>query len=382
MGENPLKKLESFGQSIWVDYIRRKSIDSGELSRWINEDGVSGVTSNPSIFHKAITGSDDYDETIHTQAIAGHDSAEIFRVLATEDIQRAADLFRPVYDRTGGADGFVSIEVSPGLAHDTKGTLEEARQIWKRVNRPNIMVKVPGTRAGLPAIRQLISEGMNINITLLFGLPRYREVVEAYLSGLEALQASGGSLKRVASVASFFLSRIDVLIDPQLEKIIEAGGERAELARPALGQTAIASAKLAYLIYLDIFQGQRFQKLADHGARPQRLLWASTSTKNPNYPDVMYVEALIGPDTVNTLPVETLDAYRDHGQPAPRLSENIALAHQVMKNLQALGINIDDATQQLEDEGVEKFSKAFDELMTSLSESRAAALQASGRPAR
>jgi len=379
MKANPLVKLSTFGQSIWLDYIRRQMIDSGELQKLIDEDGLKGVTSNPAIFQKAIAGSRDYDEAIRTLAQAGKSIETIYQILTVEDVQRAADLFRPLYDRVEGRDGFVSLEVNPHLAHDTQGTLAEARRLWQALSRPNVLIKVPATREGLPAIRQLIDEGLNVNVTLLFGLPRYREVAEAYISGLEARAAQGQPLNRVASVASFFLSRIDVLLDPRLEKLAAAGGSQAQTARDLIGQVAIASAKAAYTIYQEIFGSERFQKLAAQGARPQRLLWASTSTKNPAYPDVKYVEPLIGLDTVNTLPPETLEAYRDHGDPAARLTEGMGRAAGVLTRLPELGIDLDQATQQLEDEGVEKFNQPFDSLMATLEGKRREVL-AGGKP--
>ncbi len=375
MNDNPLKKLESLGQSVWMDFLRRGMLKDGELARLIAEDGVTGITSNPSIFEKAIAGSHDYDGQIRVLALERRKELEIYQTLTVEDIRDAADCFRAVYEKTAGADGYVSLEVSPRLAHDTEGTITEARRLWAAVGRPNLMIKVPGTRAGLPAIRRLIGEGINVNITLLFGLPRYREVVEAYLAGLEDRAAQGGALGGVASVASFFLSRIDVLLDPDLEKIIAAGGEQAGLARSVHGQTAIASAKLAYSICREIFEAPRFQTLSSRGARTQRLLWASTSTKNPAYSDVKYVEPLIGPDTINTLPIETITAYHDHGQPANSLSQGLSEAQSVFERLGQLGIDIDHITRQLEDEGVEKFDQAFDRLMETIRTAREAALR-------
>jgi transaldolase len=319
MKANPLLKLSTFGQSIWLDYIRRQMIDAGELKRLIDDDGLKGVTSNPAIFQKAIAGSTDYDEAIRSLAQAGASVEAIYQVLTVEDVQRAADLFRPLYERVEGQDGFVSLEVNPHLAHDTQGTVAEARRLWQALARPNVFIKVPATKEGLPAIRQLISEGVNVNVTLLFGLPRYREVAEAYIAGLEDRAAPGQP--GPGGVVASFLSRIDVLLDPQLEKLAAAGGQKAQTARDLIGQVAIASAKRAYTIYEEIFASARFQKLSGQGARPQRLLWASTSTKNPAYPDVKYVEPLVGAETVNTLPPETLAAYRDHGDPAARLTE-------------------------------------------------------------
>jgi transaldolase len=362
MKPNPLRQLSALGQSIWLDYIRRQMIDSGELKKLIDEDGLKGVTSNPAIFQKAIGGSRDYDEAIRTLTLAGAAIETIYQALTVDDVQRAADLFRPLYDRLEGKDGFVSLEVNPHLARDTQGTIVEARRLWQALARPNVLIKVPATREGLPAIRQLIAEGVNVNVTLLFGLPRYREVAGAYIAGLEDRVAQGRPVGRVASVASFFLSRIDVLLDPRLEKLAAAGD--------LIGQVAIASAKTAYTIYREIFESERFQKLARQGARPQRLLWASTSTKNPAYPDLKYVEPLIGPDTVNTLPPETLAAYRDHGNPLSRLAEGVDRAAGYLQRLAELGIDLDQATQQLEDEGVEKFNQPFDSLMATLKDKR------------
>jgi transaldolase/glucose-6-phosphate isomerase len=375
MNGNPLLELRTFGQSVWLDFIRRGMLSSGELQRLIEEDGLRGVTSNPPIFEKAIAGSHDYDKSIQTLALEGKGVEEIYQALTVEDVQQAADLFRHIYDEAGGEDGFVSLEVSPHLAHDTEGTLAEARRLWTALDRPNVLIKVPATYEGLPAIQQLISEGINVNVTLLFGLPRYREVAEAYIAGLEARAAQGKPVERVASVASFFLSRIDVLVDPMLEEKGRAGGPEAKTARALHGQVAVASAKAAYQIYRGIFGGERFRKLAGQGARPQRLLWASTSTKNPAYSDVKYVEALIGPKTVNTIPLETLNAYRDHGHPAARLEDSVAEAQKTLVRLSELGIDLDKVTQQLEDEGVQKFIKPFDRLMDTLKKERAAALQ-------
>lgn len=366
MNKNPLLELESYGQSIWLDYLRRSSLEDGTFSRWIQQDGASGLTSNPSIFEKAIAESNDYDTAIHALEQLGKSAEEIYQTLTIEDIQHAADLFRPLYDRLEGRDGYVSLEVSPTLAHDTAGTISEARHLWIAVSRPNLFIKVPATKEGLPAILQLISEGINVNITLMFGLPRYREVAEAYLAGLETLAASGKSLSRVTSVASLFISRIDVLIDPILEKLMLGKESDAKHLAGLHGQVAIASAKAAYQIYREIFKGERFQKLAEKEARPQRLLWASTGTKNPAYSDIMYIEALIGKETISTVPIETLNAYRDHGHPAPRLQEGTQDAYQVLEKLRQEGIDLDKMTQQLENEGVEKFISAFNKLLVVL----------------
>lgn len=372
MKSNPLLALESLGQSVWIDFIRRQTITSGELKHLIEQDGVSGVTSNPSIFEKAIAESHDYDEAIRTLRLAEKSAEEIYQHLTIEDIQMVADQLRATYDRTEGRDGFVSLEVSPVLAHDSAGTIEEGRRLWSLVNRANVMIKVPATREGLPAIQQLIAEGVNVNITLLFGLPRYREVVDAYLSGLESLVLNRKSLKNVSSVASFFLSRIDTLVDPVLETKMTAAGSDANIAARLHGQVATASAKVAYQIYKEIFGGDRFRKLQERDARTQKLLWASTSTKNPAYSDTKYVEPLIGPDTINTLPVETLDAYRDHGLPWRTLDENPDQAYQILQDLPRVGIDLDQITQDLEAQGIEKFSVALNRLMASLQDKQAA----------
>lgn len=368
MRNNPLIQLGRLGQSVWLDYIRRDLIASGGLRRLIEEDGLRGMTSNPAIFEKAIAGSRDYDEDIRALSFKGKDSEAIYETISQSDVQSAADEFRPLYNKTDGKDGYVSLEVNPHLAHDTKKTIEEARRLWTALNRPNVFIKIPATAEGLPAIRQLISEGINVNVTLLFGLPRYREVAEAFRSGIEALITQGKAVKQVASVASFFVSRIDALVDPLLDKLIAQGGEEADLAKKVRGQVAIASAKLAYQIYKDFFGNDRFKTLAAKGALDQRLLWASTGTKNPEDSDVKYVEALIGPDTVNTIPLETLDAYRDHGEPQTRLDEGLEGARWIMERLPELGIRIDNVTRQLEDEGVDKFNKPFDKMMESLAQ--------------
>lgn len=366
MSSNPLKRLEALGQSIWLDYIRRDLMTGGGLRRLIEEDGLRGMTSNPSLFEKAIADSHDYDADIRAMALEGKGVPAIYEGLSVRDVQMAADEFRPLYNQIDGKDGYVSLEVNPHLAHDTKGTIEEARRLWDTLSRPNVFIKVPATAEGVPAIRQLIGEGISVNVTLLFGLPRYRQVAEAYIGGIEARAAQGKPLKHLASVASFFLSRIDVLVDPQLEKLIAQGGEKAEIAKKVHGQVAISSAKVAYQIYKEIFGSGRFRQLAAQGARVQRLLWASTGNKNPDYSDVKYIEDLIGPDTINTIPPGTLDAYRDHGEPKVRLEQGVQEARGVLARLPELGIRIDEVTQQLEDEGVDKFNGPFDKLMETL----------------
>jgi len=363
---NPLRKLRSLGQSVWLDFLGRGLLESGELGRLVREDGLSGVTSNPSIFEKAIGGSRDYDEAIGRLAAEGKAPAGIYETLTVEDVQRAANVLRPVYDSSGGRDGFVSLEVSPHLAYDTEGTVAEARRLWRELARPNVFIKIPATQEGLPAIRRCIAEGLNVNVTLLFGLPRYRKVADAYLDGLQDRAAQGGRLDNLASVASFFLSRIDTLADPMLEKIVGEGGPNADQARALVGRLAIASAKMAYAIHKEVFTGERFRKLAACGARPQNLLWASTSTKNPAYSDVKYIEPLIGPDTINTLPMEAINAYRDHGHPVLTLPDAAEEAARAMARLAQLGIDIDALTAQLEREGVQKFVQAYDSLLETL----------------
>jgi transaldolase len=375
MKENPLLRLESLGQSIWLDFLSRGMLVSGELVSLIQEDGLSGVTSNPAIFEKAIAQSSDYDDAIAGLARRGLSAEEIYEELVVEDIRLTADLLRPVYDRREGGDGFVSLEVSPHLAHDSAGTLIEARRLWERVDRPNLFIKVPATWEGLSAIRQLVREGINVNVTLLFGIPRYRAVAEAYLDGLAERAARGLPLERSASVASFFLSRIDVLVDPLLDKLArEKEGRIGQVAASLRGETAIACAKVARQVYGEILAGDRYLALAARGARPQRLLWASTGTKDPSYSDVKYLDSLIGPDTVNTAPLETIAAYRDHGNPEPRLDQGTQEALRLLDRLAELGIDLAAVTQQLEDEGVEKFVKPFDSLMQSLERKRVSAL--------
>lgn len=363
---NPLRELEKLGQSIWLDYIRRDLIQNGELRRLIDEDGLRGMTSNPSIFEKAILESHAYDEDIQAQALAGKDAKKIYEDISLQDVRSAADEFRSVYAKTHGKDGYVSLEVNPHLAHDTEGTIKEARRLWASLDRPNVFIKVPATDEGLPAIRQLISEGINTNVTLLFGLPRYRQVIEAYLAGIEDRLAQRLPVKTVASVASFFVSRMDTLVDPLLAKLAEQPGANGELAQKLLGQVAVANSKAAYQIYKKTFAGDRYRKLAQHGANVQWLLWASTSTKKPEFSDVKYIDELIGPNTINTVPVKTLDAYRDHGDPKVRIEQDVDRANWVLAQLPELGINIDQVTQQLEDDGDKKFAEPFDNLMQTL----------------
>lgn len=359
MEDNPLRKLQAFGQSVWLDYLDRNMIDSGELGRLIENDGVRGVTSNPAIFDKAISGSDAYDDDIRKLARQGKTIEEIYEAVTVKDVQLAADLFRGMYEDSAGRHGYVSLEVNPHLAHDETCTINEARRLWHELQRPNTFIKVPGTKEGLAAVRQLIADGVNINITLLFGLPRYREVTDAYIAGLE--ERAGVSLPLdVASVASFFLSRIDMFIDPLLEEIFSNGGERGKMAAGLRGEIALAGAKQAYAIYQEIFGSERFTKLVAKGAHSQRVLWASTGNKNPEYSETRYIEPLVGPDTVNTMPKKTLDIYRRQGNPANELAKGVDQARQIHWDLAELGIDIDKITQQLEEEGIEKFIKPYD----------------------
>ncbi len=357
---NTLKAINALGQSIWLDDIRRGWLQDGTFARLISEDGLAGVTSNPAIFAKAIGESTEYDSAIHALAQEGLDAGEVYERLVLADVQTAADLFRPTFDRTRGGDGFVSLEVSPHLADDTEGTLREVRRLWRTFDRPNAMIKVPGTKAGLPAIRTLIAEGININVTLLFGLERYGEVAEAWLAGLEQRAGAGHTLEPVSSVASFFLSRIDTLVDHRLDALGTAE------ARTLRSRAAIASARLAYEMFEKWVRGERWQKLAPRGARAQRLLWASTSTKDPKLPDTYYVDALIAPQTVNTVPRATLDAYRDHGKPAVRIDEDLEGARRTVSELQRLGLDLHSVSEQLEREGVQKFNDPFDALHAAL----------------
>lgn len=362
---NPLKGLSNFGQSVWLDYIRRSLITSGELKRLVVEDGLRGVTSNPAIFEKAIVGSTDYEAVIASKESAGLDAKALYEKIAVKDVQDAADILRPVYEESKYRDGYVSLEVSPLLAHDTAGTVEEARRLWRTVNRANLMVKVPATREGIPAIRQLISEGINVNVTLLFSPEVYEQVARAYIEGLGARVASGGDVSRIASVASFFISRIDTAIDAQIASRLKTTNDPTQRARLSAlaGKVAIASAKLAYHRFTELYSGDAWHDLAENGAQPQRLLWASTSTKNPNYRDVLYVEELIGPSTVNTIPPATLNAFREHGRLRASLTEDVEAAADAMEGLGRAGISIKTVTDTLLDEGLRLFVDAFDQLL-------------------
>jgi transaldolase/glucose-6-phosphate isomerase len=363
---NPVLALpQQYGQSVWLDYIRRGIIEQGELKRLVDEDGLGGVTSNPAIFEKAIGGSDEYVSAIaEISKDASLSPKDVYERLAVADIQAAADVLRVVYDRTKAQDGYVSLEVSPELAKDTAGSLDEARRLWAAVKRPNVMIKIPATPEGIPAIRTAISEGININITLLFAREAYEDVAHAYIEGLEARTKKGQPLGHVASVASFFVSRIDVLVDSWLaEKLKTAtGADRARL-ESLLGKVAIANAKLAYQSYKRIFSGPAWEALAAKGAMVQRVLWASTGAKNPAYRDVMYIEELIGRDTVNTIPPETISAFRDHGRPRPSLEEDLAGAQAVLDNLAKAGVSLRQATDELIEEAIKKFVEPFGKLL-------------------
>lgn len=366
---NPLNELIDQGQSYWLDNLTRGKIRSGELKRRIEEEGLRGITSNPSIFMKAITGSDDYDTQIAELAAEDKSAGEIYEALAIQDIQEACDVLRPVYDETDGKDGFVSLEVSPHLAHETDGTMEEARRLYSKVDRPNCFIKIPGTEAGLPAIEQMLYEGVNVNITLLFSIERYEEVAKAYIRALERRAAGGQEIQSVASVASFFLSRIDVLVDELLGHRIIPGRESKQGARAKelLGEVAIANAKLAYQSFVKIFNSPRWKMLQERGAKVQRPLWASTSTKNPEYSDVRYVENLIGEHTVNTLPDSTIEAFADHGTVRSNtIEEGVGESRETLANLDRLGIDLDRVTWQLENEGIQKFISPFEELLEAI----------------
>jgi len=360
---NPLRDLEAAGQSLWLDYFHPHILDDGSLRRLIDEDGLKGLTSNPSIFEKAIADGDVYDRRV--RQVRGQPSPEaLYEQLAVADLQAAADAFRPTYDRLGGQDGYVSLEVSPRLAMDTDGTVREARRLWAAVGRPNLMIKVPGTKPGVPAIRQLIGEGINVNVTLLFGLGAYLAVADAHMAGLETLKAEGRDLSRVHGVASFFVSRIDGKIDAAVDaKLKTATGETADALRRLRGKVAIANAKVAFQHYLRMIAEPRWRALAAAGASPQRLLWASTSTKDPTYPDTMYADALIGPDTIDTLPPKTIDAFRDHGRVTPSLAHDVAGAETVLAETQRLGLDLNGVTDALIVDGVKQFDDAFAALL-------------------
>lgn len=368
--ENKAEKLFGLGQSVWYDNIRRGLLDNGELAGMIKRGEIYGVTSNPSIFMKAITKSTDYDESLEKLSDTKMDAEAVFFELAIEDIQVAADLFKLLYQETHGGDGYVSLEVSPYLADQTAETVQQAKEIWHRVDRPNLMVKIPATRAGLPAIEEAIFAGVNVNVTLIFSLQRYQEVMEAYIRGLERRIEAGLSVDSIASVASFFVSRIDTNVDNRLQIIADAGGENAEEAQSLMGKAAVASAKLAYTQFKSVFESDRFNGLAKKGANIQRPLWASTSTKNPDYRDVIYVEELIGPNTVNTIPPHTLKAFLDHGIVEKTLETDVQAAQEVFNRLEAIEVSMENVTAELLEQGVKSFADSFTELLESIDSQR------------
>jgi transaldolase len=363
MSESRLHRLSALGQSVWIDSLSREWLRTGELERMMAEDAVVGVTSNPTIFQKAMSEGDWYDDQLREVLVEEDDPKEIFLRLAFDDIREACDLMRRVWDGTEGQDGYVSLEVEPGIAHDTEATVEQAQRFHDEIDKPNLYVKIPATAAGVPAIEEMIARGKRINVTLIFGLDRYAEVAEAYIRGLERLVEAGGDPKQVTSVASFFVSRVDTEADRRLDAI----GGHDELK----GRLAIANAKLAYGRYKEIFAGPRWEALAASGASTQRCLWASTSTKNPEYRDVMYVEQLIGPETVNTMPKETIEAFQEHGEVRPTLEEGLDEARALLDELAAAGVDYDDVTRVLEEEGVQKFADSFEELLEGVAEKRA-----------
>ena len=370
--KNPLKELLRFGQSMWLDYIRRDLFTTGKLKALIEDDGLRGMTSNPAIFEKAIADSSLYDDILHSLASQkGLSPTAKFEQIAIRDIQDAADALRPVYEASNYRDGYVSLEVSPYLANKTQETIDEARRLWKTVQRDNVMIKIPGTAEGLPAIRQAISAGININVTLLFAQDVYEKVAEQYVAGVEELAARGGNLKKMAGVASFFISRIDTLIDSMINERLKSatGAGQQVLLKSVLGKVAIANGKLTYQSYQRIFNGSRWEKLVAKGAQTQRVLWASTSTKNPNYRDVIYVEELIGADTVNTMPPATIDAFRDHGKLRNSLTEDIPGAQKTMDDLAKAGISMKEVTDKLTVDGVKLFADAFDKLLAAVERS-------------
>ena len=366
---NRIQKLQALGQSIWLDFIERNMVRSGELQKLVDE-GLGGVTSNPTIFQQAIAKSDAYSDDLKQLISDGQYNKDIFESLAIADIQAGADVLRPVYEKTDHADGFISLEVAPDLAYDLEGTVAEAKRLWMAVNRPNLMVKVPATKPGIEAIRRLIAEGLNINVTLIFSLNRYATVKEAFLSGLEERMAAGKSVANISSVASFFVSRVDANIDSQLEKLAIVDPAKAPEIKRLFGKAAIANAKLAYRQFKQLFSGPRWEKLAAAGAQVQRPLWASTSTKNPAYPDLIYVDSLIGAHTVNTMPPKTLDAFRDHGTPSNTVELDVDQAAADLAALEQLGISLAQVTDELEMDGVKKFTESFSDLLKTIEKRR------------
>jgi len=371
---NPLLQLKALGQSVWYDNIDRSQLVSGQFKRLLDEDGICGVTANPTIFEKSISSGHAYDEQINQLIKEGKSTNEIYEALIIQDIRTVADILRPIYDSANRQDGLVSLEVSPDLAHDTEGTLSEVRRFWKMVDRPNLMIKIPGTPEGIPAVLQALTEGINVNITLIFSISTYRQVAEAFISALEARRTAGEDISHMASVASFFVSRVDTLVDKLLEDKVKATSNTSEqqYLKSLEGKAAIANARLVYQDFKKIFNTPRFAALKQAGAYVQRPLWASTSTKNPAYRDVLYAEELIGPDTVDTMPLETIENFRDHGRVRLSIEDNLEEAHQVFDALEKVGIHYDQVTKQLQDEGVQKFADSFHTLFEGITEKRKA----------
>lgn len=361
-----IEKLHALGQSLWYDNIQRNLLENGGLANMISAGDIRGVTSNPSIFNQAISQSRDYDADLKALAAEGLSAEEIYEELVIDDIRSAADLFRPLYEDSQGGDGYVSLEVNPNLAYETEATIAEVKRLWEKVDRPNLMIKIPATREGLEAITQSISAGININVTLIFSLMRYADVMAAYIYGLEYRRKAGDPIENIASVASFFVSRVDTKIDHYLKSIIDKGDEEAEPAQAILGEAAISNAKLAYVQFLEVFDGTTFSDLKGHGGNIQRPLWASTSTKNPAYPDVKYVDGLIGPNTVNTVPHQTLEAFKDHGRAEKSLTEDLDHARYVIQSLKGLGVSMRQVTRELEEEGVKAFADAYNSLLETI----------------
>jgi transaldolase len=374
MTDNPLLQLKPLEQSVWYDNIDRGQLVSGQFKRLLDEDGVSGVTANPTIFQKSISQGQAYDEQVTKLIKAGKSTSDIYEALIIQDIQTVADMLHTIYETTSGQDGFVSLEVSPDLAHNTEGTLAEVRRFWKMVNRPNLMIKIPGTPEGIPAVHQALTEGINVNITLIFSIDDYRQVAEAYISALEERNAAGQDISHIASVASFFVSRVDTLVDKLLEDKIKATNDKTEQQKLKLleGKAAIANARLVYEEFKHIFGTPRFETLRHSGAHVQRPLWASTSTKNPAYRDVLYAEELIGPNTVDTMPLETVEKFRDHGRVILTVENDLPQARAVFEALEQVGIHYDQVTKQLQDEGVQKFADSFHELFQGIEQKKQA----------
>jgi len=377
---NPLLQLKALGQSVWYDNIDRSQLNSGQFKRLLDEDGVVGVTANPTIFQKSISHGDAYDAQITQLIKEGKSTNEIYEAIVLQDIRTVADILRPIYDSTNRQDGFVSLEVSPDLAHNTKGTISEVRRFWKMVDRPNLMIKIPATQEGIPAVRQALTEGINVNITLIFSIEFYRQVTDAFLTALEDRNAEGKDISHIASVASFFVSRVDTLVDKLLEDKIKATSDSAEqqMLKSLEGKAAIANARLVYQDFKRIFGTPRFETLKHSGAQPQRPLWASTSTKNPAYRDVLYAEELIGPNTVDTMPLETIENFRDHGQVRLSIEDDIPQAKAELAALEEIGIHYDQVTQQLLDEGVQKFADSFHELFQGIESKKQAIIEQTG----